>query len=234
MNIIKRIFKIGQAETHAVLDKIEDPVKMTEQGIRDLKVDLRKALEALAQVKAMEIRAEKEYQELTHKGLNYQQKTEQLLLQAKEGKVDQSQADNLAMQAMQRKEQLDQQASRALQQKNQFHQSLLGLQKKVEELKNTIEEWELEYKELKAKSQVSKATKKVNKQLTTIDSSSTNAMLERMREKVNTEEALAASYAEISGLQHSLDDKIDAQLAEDKELELQHSLAEMKEKLGIK
>ena len=34
MNIFKRIFRIGQAEIHAVVDKMEDPIKMTEQGIR--------------------------------------------------------------------------------------------------------------------------------------------------------------------------------------------------------
>ena len=40
MSIFKRFFKVTQAEAHAVMDKFEDPIKMTEQGIRDLKNDL--------------------------------------------------------------------------------------------------------------------------------------------------------------------------------------------------
>ena len=40
MSIFKRIFKIGQAETHSIIDRLEDPIKLTEQGIRDLKKDL--------------------------------------------------------------------------------------------------------------------------------------------------------------------------------------------------
>ena len=34
MSIFRRIFKMAQAESHAALDQFEDPIKMTEQGIR--------------------------------------------------------------------------------------------------------------------------------------------------------------------------------------------------------
>ena len=40
MNVFKRLFRVGEAEAHSALDKLEDPIKMTEQGIRDLKKDL--------------------------------------------------------------------------------------------------------------------------------------------------------------------------------------------------
>jgi phage shock protein A len=40
-----------------LVDKLEDPIKMTEQGIRDLKEDMSKALQAMAEVKALAIRA---------------------------------------------------------------------------------------------------------------------------------------------------------------------------------
>jgi len=43
MNIFKRLFKIGQAEAHSAVDKLEDPIKLTEQGIRDLKKTWRRA-----------------------------------------------------------------------------------------------------------------------------------------------------------------------------------------------
>ena len=36
MAIFRRIFKMAQAESHAALDQFEDPIKLTEQGIRDL------------------------------------------------------------------------------------------------------------------------------------------------------------------------------------------------------
>ena len=40
MSILKKVFKIGQAEAHSLLDQLENPIKLTEQGIRDLKNDL--------------------------------------------------------------------------------------------------------------------------------------------------------------------------------------------------
>ncbi len=52
MNIFKRLFRIGQAEIHAAVDKMEDPIKMTEQGLRELREDLTEATEAYAKVKA--------------------------------------------------------------------------------------------------------------------------------------------------------------------------------------
>ena len=44
VNFFKRLFKIGEAEANAVIDKMEDPIKLTEQGIRDMKGDLQKSL----------------------------------------------------------------------------------------------------------------------------------------------------------------------------------------------
>ena len=56
LGMFKRFFKVAQSEAHAALDKIEDPIKMAEQGIRDLKKDLNNSLKNLAEVKAMTIR----------------------------------------------------------------------------------------------------------------------------------------------------------------------------------
>ena len=38
--IFQRLFKTGQAEAHSLVDKLEDPIKISEQAIRDLKKDL--------------------------------------------------------------------------------------------------------------------------------------------------------------------------------------------------
>ena len=44
--IFQRLFKTGQAEAHAIVDKLEDPIKLSEQAIRDLKKDLQESLKA--------------------------------------------------------------------------------------------------------------------------------------------------------------------------------------------
>ena len=42
------------------MDKMEDPIKLSEQAIRDLKKDLHESTKALAEVKAIAIRLERE------------------------------------------------------------------------------------------------------------------------------------------------------------------------------
>ena len=39
MSIFQRLFSVGKSEVNAAIDKFEDPIRMTEQGIRDLKKD---------------------------------------------------------------------------------------------------------------------------------------------------------------------------------------------------
>jgi len=59
---------------------------------------------------------------------------------------------------------------------------------------------------------VSTATKNVNKQLSQIDSSGTVAMLERMKEKVQQDEALSDAYADIADESRTVDDELNKAL----------------------
>ena len=74
MGIFNRIFKMGQSEVHSALDKLEDPIKLTEQGIRDMKKDLESCLKALAEVKALEIRSRNEIITEKDKAVDYEKK----------------------------------------------------------------------------------------------------------------------------------------------------------------
>ncbi|WP_054698869.1 PspA/IM30 family protein [Desulfosarcina cetonica] len=60
MGLLTRLFKIGQAEANAAVDKLEDPIRMTEQGIRDLKTNLQAAIKSLGEVRALVIRLDRQ------------------------------------------------------------------------------------------------------------------------------------------------------------------------------
>jgi phage shock protein A len=66
-----------------------------------------------------------------------------------------------------------------------------------------------------------------------IDSSGTVSMLEKMKEKVSQQEAMAEAYGEISAENISLDDEIDGALS-DKNLKASNSLEELKAKMKNK
>ncbi|AXT51469.1 PspA/IM30 family protein [Aquimarina sp. BL5] len=232
MNFFKRLFKIGEAEANSAIDKMEDPIKMTEQGIRDMKVDLEKSLEALAQVKALAIRSKNDTEEFAAKAEDYQQKAMLILKKAQSGDLDTAEADRLAKEALIKKEESLQHVTRGNVETEKFDGSVSQLEKNVEEIKQNISKWENELKTLKARVKVSAATKNVNKQMAEIDSSSTVSMLERMKDKVNQEEALAEAYGDIANASKSIDDELD-KAANTTEMNAEDDLAKLKEQLGL-
>lgn len=230
MSIFNRIFRVGQAEAHAIVDKLEDPIKMTEQGIRDLKKDLDKSLQALAEVKAMAIRSKKDLNTSKDIAKNFEQKAILLIQKAEKGELDIAEADRLATEALSRKEEAVEAASRAQEEVTRFDNNIAVLDKNIKKLKSTITSYENELRTLKARARVSSATQKINKQLSGIDSSGTVSMLEKMKEKVAQQEALSEAYGEISLENRSIDDEIDDVLS-DKNVKASSSLEELKAKL---
>ncbi len=233
MNIFKRLFRIGQAEMHAAVDKMEDPIRMTEQGIREMRDDLEKAMEALAQVKAMAIRTKNDKNRKTSEAADYENKAVLLLSKAQKGELEMSQAERLAKEALVLKDNLQGEA-KALEEQQVVHEkSADEIQKNVDILKFNITKWENELKTLKSRVRVSKATKEVNKQMARIDSNSTVSMLERMKEKVEEEEALAEAYGNMASQNNSLDDEINKAIGDDNKEKVNDELAEIKKRLGI-
>lgn len=234
MNIFRRLFRIGSAEANSLVDKLEDPIKMTEQGIRDLKKDLGKALEALAEVKALAIRARNDADADTEKAKDYEKKAILLLKRAERGEITMEEADRLASECLVQKE--SHMANATTNRKNQekFEGNVAKLDANIKTLRSNVKKYEVELKTLKARAKVSKATKNINKQLADIDSTSTVSMLERMKEKVDQEEALAESYADIAGENTSIDQEIDKALdSGSAEVKAADSLAALKAKMGM-
>lgn len=212
MGFFKRIFKIGEAEANAMLDNIEDPVKMTDQGIRDMKVKLDDSIKALAEVKAMAIRSKNESNSLRNKMQEYENKAIQLIKSAEAGKLAPEEADRLASASLEKKEESGRNLQVSLNNQKTYEAQVAKLESSVNKLKQNISKWENEAKTLKARAKVSEATKSVNKQLANIDSDGTVSMLERMKTKVEEQEALAESYADIAYENRSIDDEIDSVL----------------------
>lgn len=230
MSIFKRLFKIGQAEAHSAVDKLEDPIKLTEQGIRDMKKDLDKSLQALAEVKAMEIRTRGDIKKHQDAAKDYEEKAMLILKKAESGSISPEDADRLATEALRKKDENIESFERSKGELQRFESSTSQLDTNVKKLRSNVSKWENELKTLKARVKVSSATVKLNKQLSQIDSTGTVSMLEKMKEKVAQEEALAESYGEIANESKSIDEELDNALAGEKS---SSSLDELKKKMGL-
>ena len=234
MSILKRLFNIGKAETHSAINKLEDPIKMTEQGIRDLKKDLDQALHALAEIKALSIRARNEASTNTNKAQGYEKKAMLILEKAQSGGLDEAEADRLANEALTKKNECLEHVTRAKADKEKFDGNISKMEANIKRLRQQISQYENELKTLKARVKVSSATKNINKQMSQIDSSGTVNMLERMKEKVAQEEALAESYGDIAGESRSLDEEINSALGDSNATSASSDLAALKAKMKAK
>lgn len=233
MNIFKRLFRIGSAEANSLVDKLEDPIKLTEQGIRDLKKDLSSALQALAEVKALAIRSKNDANKYSEKAKEYEKKAILLLKKAERGEITAEDSDRLASECLVQKDTFVASAASSRKDQEKFEAHVAKLDKNIKNLKSNVKKYENELRTLKARAKVAKATKNINKQLADVDSSSTVSMLERMKDKVAEEESLAESYAEIAGESTSIDDEIESALESGSaELKASDSLAALKAKLG--
>ena len=234
MSLFKRLFRVSQAEAHPIVDKFEDPIKMTEQGIRDLKKDLQASMTSLAEVKAIAIRTRREADNHKKLTVDYERKAMMLLQKMQSGEMDQADAERLATQALNKKEQSAADAIRLAQEAERHEQMAGQLQANVNKIKSGVNTYENDLVTLKARAKTAAATKKINQQIARVDSSGTIAMLEKMKSKVEEDEALALAYGEMADLDKSVDDEIDEALKSGNTVTASVHLLELKKKMGIK
>ena len=232
--LFSRIFQLGKAEAHSVVDAMEDPIKMTEQGIRDLKKDLQESMQSLAQVKGVVMRLRNDAENQKKVAVSMERKAMALLQSSQEGKVEPGEAERLASEALSRKEDAGQKAL-SLTKDLQGQEGMANqLQKNVEKLRSTIQRYENDLITLRARAKTAKATRKLNEQIAKVDSGGTIAMLEKMKSKVEEDESLAKAYGEIADTGEDLDAQIDKALQGGSgDLPQSDSLAALKAKMGI-
>lgn len=232
-SVFQRLFKFGQSEAHAALDKFEDPIKMTEQGIRDLKRDLQASMSSLAEVKAIAIRLRRDADDNKNMAAEYERKAMLLLQKMQSGALDQAEAERLAGEALRRKEECLEKATRSQQDWQTQDGMASQLQGKIEKLKATVSKYENDLITLKARAKTAASTKKINQQLSKIDSSGTITMLEKMRTKVEEDESLAQAYGSLADADQTVEDEIDDALNAKAAPATNNALAELKAKMGI-
>ena len=232
--LFNRIFRLGQAEAHSIVDKIEDPIKMTEQGIRDLKKDLQVSMQSLAEVKGIVMRMRNDSENHKKAAAGYESKAMALLQGGQTGKLVPAEAERLATEALSRKDDCAQKAIKSAQELQAQEHMAAQLQKNVDKLRSTIQRYENDLVTLRARAKTAAATRKLNEQIAKVDSGGTIAMLEKMRSKVEEDESLAKAYGDIADSSSSVDDQINKALASSGSGSTpSDSLSALKAKMGL-
>jgi phage shock protein A len=227
------MFKVAESNAHAAIDHLEDPIKMTEQGIRDLKTNLQAAMVSLAQVKSLAIRMQKEAGDHKKRAAEYERKAMLLLRRAQAGEMAAAEAELLATSALAKKDEEVEQAGRVGADHETQRRMADQLQAKVEDLKRQINKYQNELITLRARARTASSMRKINQQLAGADASGTVAMLEKMKHKVQEEESLAEAYDQLNDVGRTVDDDIDKALTSAPPSAGAESLAALKRKMGI-
>lgn len=230
-DLIKRFFKFIQASAHSLLSKFEDPVKLAEQSVRDLKHDFDESMKNLAEVKAIAITTKRNLEDKKQIAVDYERKALMLLQKAQKGEISQEEADRLASEALKKKASAAEEMQRLSVDLKNYEAMSKKMENKISDLKSQITKWESELSTLKARYSVAKSTKKINQQLASMGSDSTTAMLEEMKTKIQQEEALAEAYDDLTYIESDIDKEINEAIGTSYSPDIQDALSELKSKL---
>ena len=225
MGILTRIFNLFRATTSDLLDKAEDPEKMIKQMISDLEAQKKKAKEQMTEALALQKRLERD----TEKEQQEAEKWEQKAILAV-----QNEKDDLAKEALTRK---NEHLRRALDFEKQLemHQNNAdSLKESYQTMEDKIDEIKRKQGLLSVKQKQAEAQEKIYKTIEGLgDTSGIMDTIERAEEKVESLQARAEAYQEISmeSDQESLEKKFKELEHESPDMEME--LLELKKRASL-
>ncbi|AIQ64263.1 hypothetical protein D3C81_194850 [compost metagenome] len=209
MSIFKRLRDLTMSNINAIIDKAEDPIKMTDQYIRDMTEDLEDAEKAVAAQIAIEKKFKQLYEEqeaLVNK------RNQQAHAAAQAGNAD------LARRALEEKKTAEGKLAEYKTSYDQNKASADNLRDKLEEMRKQLGQMKSKRETLVARYNAAKAQTEINKAMSGFSSDSATAGLKRMEEKMLQAEAQAEASNEMSKGTKSLDDEFE-QLSKDQGVE---------------
>jgi phage shock protein A len=218
VGVLDRVSTLIRANINDLISRAEDPEKVVNQLLEDMRNQLIQVKTQVAAAIADERLLQNRYEENQKQADEWQRKAE---LAVERGQ------DDLAKEALSRKLTSQQVA-------DGFRQQWTDQSAEVEQLKEALGQLEAKITEaqtkkdlLIARSRRAKAETNIRKTLAGVDAGGALSEFERMEDKVEQEEARAKAYAELD--HDSLDDKFKELEHEDK---LNRELEELKAKMG--
>jgi phage shock protein A len=222
MGIFDRISSIFKANMNAALSKAEDPEKMLNQTIVDMKEQYAKAKKQVTVAIADEKRLKKKYQEAKKEADSWQNKAKLAL---------QNNREDLAREALSRKSEHQKLANEFKVQWDKQKQSTDALKKALSNLERKISEAERKKNLLVARQKRAEAQKNIHETMSGISDTGAFDTFDRMTEKIDQLEAEAEAAEDIAQLEtgESLEDEFEQLGAAD----VEDDLLAMKKEMGL-
>jgi phage shock protein A len=190
MGLFSRLGTLIRSNINELINKAEDPEKMLNQVLVDMKGQLVEAKKQVAVAIADEKRLKKQYEQEAAKAQEWERKA---MLAVKAGD------DGLARAALARKNEHDEVSETLKQQWDAQKQSVEQLKQALRGLDGKIEEAKRKRNILVSRQKRAEAQRTINETLSNINSTSAFDTFERMSDRVTQLEAEAEATAEIGG-----------------------------------
>lgn len=210
MSLFKRLRDLTLSNVYALIEKAEDPIKLTDQYIRDMTEDLQDAEKAVASQIALEKKFKKLYEE---QEALLQKRTEQSHIAVQEGNLD------LARRVIEDKQAVE---TKLIEYKEAYAENQLlanNLRAKLDEMRKQLTDMKNKRDTLVARYQAAKTQTEINKAMSSFGGSSAAAGMKRMEEKMLQAEAMAEASNDLAASKgKSIDDEF-ANLGKNKAVE---------------
>lgn len=210
MSLFKRLRDLTLSNVYALIEKAEDPIKLTDQYIRDMTEDLQDAEKAVASQIALEKKFKKLYED---QEALLQKRTEQSHVAVQEGNLD------LARRVIEDKQAVE---TKMIEYKEAYAENQLlanNLRAKLDEMRKQLTDMKNKRDTLVARYQAAKTQTEINKAMSSFGTSSAAAGMKRMEEKMLQAEAMAEASNDLAASKgKSIDDEF-ANLGKNKAVE---------------
>lgn len=197
MGLFERIFRIGKSEVNSAVDRLEDPIKMADQVLRELKENYQQAIVGQSEVKAAALQHRAEEQKARSKAEEWEKKANDLLDLVEGGKLDAEKGNALATTAAESHDQAAKQANEYAAMAQKEEQALAVMETAIQQLKDKIAEAENRTNLLKSRAKTAQVSESINKTLSSVDTDGLMGTLDRMDAKVTAQEFRSQAYAEV-------------------------------------
>ncbi|NMO95913.1 PspA/IM30 family protein [Paenibacillus lemnae] len=201
MSIFKRLRDLTMSNINAMIDKAEDPIKLTDQYIRDMSEDLEDAEKAVAAQIAIEKRFKALFEE---QSALVEKRTQQAHMAAQAQNVD------LARRALEEKKTAEAKRDEYKISFDQNKAAADNLRSKLDEMRKQLTAMKNKRETLLARYNAAKAQTEINKAMNGFSSDSASSGLKRMEEKMLQMEARAEAGNELNAKEKSLDEEFES------------------------
>jgi phage shock protein A len=208
MSIFDRLFRISKAEANAAVDKLEDPSKMADQILRELRENYQQAIQGEAEIKALALQHRASELQLRNTAADWEKKANELLDRVETRQLDEAKGNDLANKAAQSYQDALGQADQYAKMAEKEESALSVMDLKIKQIKDQIAETESRAQLINSRAKTAEVSERINKTLSSVDTDGLMATLNRMDQKASASEFRAAAYAQIDDSTMSTEQEI--------------------------